>query len=188
MAALAVSSIPCLSSVFPLASLGCSFPSPSCCLFRCITASLLPSSPYELFRLQSSYSRFILYCAYAALHRRFTLTSVWHILFHHQRTTTPLPIIKMRACNILATLSTVVSCAAAKDAPIVSGNPQGVVFSAFLPKDPFFSGADLVGNVRGNISAVAGPGGKGVKFTVQLQNFPKSGGPFCKHYPSEEVM
>ncbi|KAL6902701.1 superoxide dismutase [Trichoderma evansii] len=87
----------------------------------------------------------------------------------------------MRACNVLATLSTVVSCAAAKDAPVVSGNPQGVVWSAFLPKDPFFSEADLVGNVRGNISAVAGPGGKGVKFTVQLQNFPTSGGPFLYH-------
>ncbi|EHK48213.1 hypothetical protein TRIATDRAFT_215831 [Trichoderma atroviride IMI 206040] len=86
----------------------------------------------------------------------------------------------MRACNVLAIFSTV-SCAAAKDAPVVSGNPQGVEYTATLPKEPFFPKAELVGNVKGNVSAVAGPGGKGVRFTVQFENFPKSGGPFIYH-------
>ncbi|GFP53745.1 hypothetical protein ACSS6W_001336 [Trichoderma asperelloides] len=86
----------------------------------------------------------------------------------------------MRSCNILAILSTV-SCAAAKDAPVVSGNPQGVEYKATLPKQPFFPNAELVGNVKGNVSAVAAPGGKGVRFTVQFENFPKSGGPFLYH-------
>lgn len=86
----------------------------------------------------------------------------------------------MRACTVLAIFSTV-SCAAAKDAPVVSGNPQGVEYTATLPKKPFFPKAELVGNVKGNVSAVAGPGGKGVRFTVQFENFPKSGGPFIYH-------
>lgn len=92
----------------------------------------------------------------------------------------------MRACNILAILSTV-SCAAAKDAPVVSDNPQGVEYKATLPKQPFFPKAELVGNVKGNVSAVAAPGGKGVRFTVQFENLPKSGGPFSEHCPSENV-
>lgn len=87
----------------------------------------------------------------------------------------------MRACNILAILSTIVSYTAAKDAPVSSDNLQGVEFEAYLPKQPFFSEAELVGNVKGNISAEAGPCGKGVKFTVQFENLPKSGGPFCEH-------
>ncbi|KAM0462662.1 hypothetical protein ACHAPV_003486 [Trichoderma viride] len=86
----------------------------------------------------------------------------------------------MRACNVLAIFSTV-GCTAAKDAPVVSGNPQGVEYKAALPKEPFFPKAELVGNVKGNVSAVAGPGGKGVRFTVQFENFPKSGGPFIYH-------
>ncbi|KAK1244864.1 hypothetical protein MKX08_004493 [Trichoderma sp. CBMAI-0020] len=86
----------------------------------------------------------------------------------------------MRPCYVLAIFSTV-SCAAAKDAPVVSGNPQGVEYTATLPNKPFFPKAELVGNVKGNVSAVAGPGGKGVRFTVQFENFPKSGGPFIYH-------
>lgn len=93
----------------------------------------------------------------------------------------------MRACSVLAIFSTV-SCAAAKDAPVISGNPQGVEYKAVLPKEAFFPKAELVGNVKGNISAVAGPGGKGVRFTVQFENLPKSGGPFSEHCPSRDVI
>ncbi|KAL7924273.1 superoxide dismutase [Trichoderma austrokoningii] len=93
----------------------------------------------------------------------------------------------MRACNILAILATV-SYAAAKDAPVVSGNPQGVEYKAILPKQAFFPHAELVGNVKGNVSAVAAPGGKGVRFTVQFENFPKSGGPFIYHIHEKPVV
>jgi hypothetical protein len=87
----------------------------------------------------------------------------------------------MRCRNILAILSTaVLGCAAVKDAPVVSGNPQDVEYKATLPKHAFFSDAALAGNVKGYVSAVAAPGGKGVKFTVQFENFPKTGGPFSE--------
>lgn len=87
----------------------------------------------------------------------------------------------MRASGILAILSLAVSsCVAEKDAPVVTGNPQSVEYKATLPKKPFFAGADLAGNVKGSVSAVAAPGGKGVRFRVQFENFPKSGGPFSE--------
>ncbi|KAL6802351.1 Cu,Zn superoxide dismutase-like protein [Trichoderma sp. SZMC 28012] len=92
----------------------------------------------------------------------------------------------MRASGILAILSLAVSsCAAEKDAPVVTGNPQSVEYKATLPKKPFFAGADLAGNVKGSVSAVAAPGGKGVRFRVQFENFPKSGGPFMYHIHEE---
>lgn len=87
----------------------------------------------------------------------------------------------MRASGILTVLSLAVSsCVAEKDAPVVTGNPQSVEYKATLPKKPFFSDAALVGNVKGSVSAVAAPGGKGVRFSVQFENFPKSGGPFSE--------
>ncbi|PNP51580.1 hypothetical protein THARTR1_07836 [Trichoderma harzianum] len=62
----------------------------------------------------------------------------------------------MRASGILAVLSLAVSsCVAEKDAPV------------------------------GSVSAVAAPGGKGVRFRVQFENFPKSGGPFMYHIHDE---
>lgn len=87
----------------------------------------------------------------------------------------------MRPSGFLAVLSTaLVGYAAAKDAPVVIDNPQGVEFKASLPKKPFFAGAALVGNVKGSVSATAGPAGKGVRFRVQFENLPKTGGPFCE--------
>ncbi|KAH6610597.1 cu [Trichoderma cornu-damae] len=84
--------------------------------------------------------------------------------------------------EILVTFSAaILSYVAAQDAPVVSGNPHGVEYKAALPKQPFFSDAALAGNVKGYVSAVAAPGGKGVKFTVQFENFPKEGGPFLYH-------
>ncbi|KAL7955167.1 Cu,Zn superoxide dismutase-like protein [Trichoderma compactum] len=92
----------------------------------------------------------------------------------------------MRASGILALLSLAVSsCVAEKDAPVVTGNPQSVEYKATLPKKPFFAGADLAGNVKGSVSAVAAPGGKGVRFRVQFENFPRSGGPFMYHIHEE---
>ncbi|KAL7794500.1 superoxide dismutase [Trichoderma ceciliae] len=92
----------------------------------------------------------------------------------------------MRSSGILAVLSTVVlGCAATIDAPVVAGNPHGVEYKATLPGKSFFSDASLVGYVKGSVSAVAAPGGKGVKFTVQFENFPKKGGPFMYHIHEE---
>ncbi|PTB64616.1 Cu,Zn superoxide dismutase-like protein [Trichoderma citrinoviride] len=95
----------------------------------------------------------------------------------------------MRPSGFLAVLSTAFfGCAAAKDAPVVIDNPQGVEFKATLPKKPFFSGAALVGNVKGSVSATAGPASKGVRFRVQFENFPKTGGPFLYHIHEEPAV
>ncbi|TFB01321.1 Cell surface Cu-only superoxide dismutase [Trichoderma ghanense] len=95
----------------------------------------------------------------------------------------------MRPSGFLAVLSTALfGCAAAKDAPVVIDNPQGVEFKATLPKKPFFTGAALVGNVKGSVSATAGPAGKGVRFRVQFENLPKTGGPFLYHIHEEPAV
>ncbi|UKZ80958.1 hypothetical protein TrVFT333_008723 [Trichoderma virens FT-333] len=92
----------------------------------------------------------------------------------------------MRVSGILAVLSLAVSGSVAeKDAPVVTGNPSSVEYKATLPKKPFFADAALAGNVKGYVSAVAAPGGKGVRFSVQFENFPKSGGPFMYHIHEE---
>ncbi|KAL6866668.1 superoxide dismutase [Trichoderma novae-zelandiae] len=95
----------------------------------------------------------------------------------------------MRPFGFLAVLSTALfGCAAAKDAPVVVDNPQGVELKATLPKKPFFAGAALEGNVKGFVSATAAPAGKGVRFKVQFENFPKSGGPFLYHIHEEPAV
>ncbi|KAK1244592.1 hypothetical protein MKX07_003391 [Trichoderma sp. CBMAI-0711] len=95
----------------------------------------------------------------------------------------------MRPSGFLAVLSTALfGCAAAKDAPVVIDNPQGAEFKATLPKKPFFAGAALVGNVKGSVSATAGPAGKGVRFRVQFENLPKTGGPFLYHIHEEPAV
>ncbi|EGY18390.1 hypothetical protein VD0002_g5519 [Verticillium dahliae] len=67
------------------------------------------------------------------------------------------------------------------DAPIVEGNPPGVVYEAVLPEDPFFAGVDIEGNVKGSITAISAPDGVGVEFKVTFSNLPKEGGPFAYH-------
>lgn len=95
----------------------------------------------------------------------------------------------MRPSGLLTVLSAALfGCAAAKDAPVVIDNPQGVEFKASLPKKPFFAGAALVGNVKGSVSATAGPAGKGVRFRVQFENLPKTGGPFLYHIHEEPAV
>ncbi|KAL7932717.1 Cu,Zn superoxide dismutase-like protein [Trichoderma chlorosporum] len=92
----------------------------------------------------------------------------------------------MRVSGILTVLSLAVTgCVAEKDAPVVTGNPDNVEYKATLPKKPFFSDAALAGNVKGFVSAVAAPGGKGVRFSVQFENFPQTGGPFMYHIHQE---
>ncbi|KAM0332588.1 hypothetical protein ACHAQA_002872 [Verticillium albo-atrum] len=67
------------------------------------------------------------------------------------------------------------------DAPIVEGNPPGLVYEAVLPEDPFFAGVDIEGNVKGSITAISAPDGVGVEFKVSFSNLPKEGGPFAYH-------
>ena len=57
-------------------------------------------------------------------------------------------------------------------------NPVGPVYTAVLPTTEFFNPWDPRGNVKGGITATAGPGGSGVSFTVNFSNLPTSGGPF----------
>lgn len=58
---------------------------------------------------------------------------------------------------------------------------MGPVYTATLPEKEFFNPADPRGNVKGSVSATAGPGGVGVAFTVSISNLPTSGGPFLYH-------
>jgi hypothetical protein len=86
----------------------------------------------------------------------------------------------MRVTSAILALGTAVEYARAADpAPVISGNPLNVVYTATLPDQPFFKAPGLDGNIRGFISATSSPNGIGVRFTVRLENFPKTGGPFC---------
>ncbi|KAL2064845.1 hypothetical protein VTL71DRAFT_3985 [Oculimacula yallundae] len=67
------------------------------------------------------------------------------------------------------------------NATVVENNPVGKVYTATLPEKPFFNPTNPKGNVKGSISATAGPNGVGVKFTVKFENLPPSGGPFLYH-------
>jgi hypothetical protein len=64
------------------------------------------------------------------------------------------------------------------DATVVKDNPIGPVYTAVLPATEFFNPWDPRGNVKGSISATAGPNGVGVAFTINFSNLPTSGGPF----------
>jgi len=66
------------------------------------------------------------------------------------------------------------------NATIVRNNPIGVVYKAVLPEKQFYTAKDERGNVKGEISAVANPGGVGITYTVTFSNLPTSGGPFRK--------
>ena len=61
----------------------------------------------------------------------------------------------------------------------MTNNPVGVVYKATLPKQAFFKPAyPDGGNVKGEITASAGPNGAGVIFNLKFSNLPKTGGPF----------
>ncbi|KAH7022949.1 superoxide dismutase [Ilyonectria destructans] len=88
----------------------------------------------------------------------------------------------MRSFAALAFLSmALVGHVAGHDAEPVTDNPVGVVYKATLPKDPFFKGAALDGNVKGFITAMAAEDANGVRFKVKFENLPKEGGPFLYH-------
>ncbi|KAG6036836.1 hypothetical protein E4U41_005472 [Claviceps citrina] len=82
---------------------------------------------------------------------------------------------------LLAVLAAVNTCHAAENAPVVNNNPVDVIYTASLPREPFFQAPELSGNIRGFISASAPPDGVGVRFTVRFENLPKKGGPFPYH-------
>lgn len=64
------------------------------------------------------------------------------------------------------------------DATAVKDNPVGVTYVATLPTKAFFNPEDPNGNIKGSMSATAGPNGVGVVFQVDFSNLPTSGGPF----------
>ncbi len=68
---------------------------------------------------------------------------------------------------------------ASTSATVVTGNPADKAFTAALPEGAFWTGS-LDGNVKGSVSAKAGPDGVGVTFDVKFSNIPKEGGPFSK--------
>ncbi|KAG5936670.1 hypothetical protein E4U60_002400 [Claviceps pazoutovae] len=82
---------------------------------------------------------------------------------------------------LLAILAALEASFAAEIAAVVTKNPLDVIYTATLPSEPFFEAPGLSGNVKGFISASAPPDGVGVRFTVRLQNLPKTGGPFPYH-------
>lgn len=74
------------------------------------------------------------------------------------------------------------------DAAEVTNNPVGVVYQATLPDSAFFKPAyPNGGNIKGTVRAEANDDGRGVRITLDLENLPKTGGPFCmlpKLFPS----
>ncbi|KAL2685392.1 hypothetical protein Neosp_006490 [[Neocosmospora] mangrovei] len=94
----------------------------------------------------------------------------------------------MRAHATLALLLTaLVGQVVGQDAEKVMDNPPGVPFKATLPKQRFFKDAELDGNAKGSILAVATDSGNGVKFKVKFSNLPKEGGPFTYHLHAAPV-
>lgn len=70
------------------------------------------------------------------------------------------------------------------DAAAITNNPENVVYKAMLPKSAFFEPAyPEGGNIEGEVTARAGDGGKGVRFTVKLKNLPATDGPFSMFAP-----
>lgn len=70
---------------------------------------------------------------------------------------------------------------------MVTDNPAGVVYKATFPDKPFFTTGTLKGNVKGSITALAAANGTGVQFSVDFQNLPTEGGPFCKPPFAQDV-
>ncbi|KAK4252277.1 superoxide dismutase [Corynascus novoguineensis] len=68
------------------------------------------------------------------------------------------------------------------DAAEVTNNPVGVEYRATLPDSAFFKPAyPNGGNIKGWVKAVANEDGRGVRITLNLENLPKTGGPFSYH-------
>jgi hypothetical protein len=90
----------------------------------------------------------------------------------------------MRLSNIIAASAMgatgVLAQAPSTNAEVVEGNPADKGYIATLPQDPFFTKGSLNGNVKGYLSARAGPGGVGTVFEVKFSNLPTEGGPFSE--------
>ncbi|KAL2022789.1 hypothetical protein VTK56DRAFT_4605 [Thermocarpiscus australiensis] len=68
------------------------------------------------------------------------------------------------------------------NATVVTNNPPGVVYKATLPESAFFEPAyPNGGNIKGEVTAVANPLGRGVLFTVKLSNLPQIGSNLTYH-------
>jgi hypothetical protein len=67
------------------------------------------------------------------------------------------------------------------NATVSMGNPRGVTYIATLPENAF-SYPGPQGNVKGYISATAGPDGTGVTFNVNFSNLPATGGQFSTFF------
>ncbi|EMR71768.1 putative superoxide dismutase protein [Eutypa lata UCREL1] len=97
----------------------------------------------------------------------------------------------MHVSKILAISALGASGVLAQDASTsatqVTGNPADKAFVATLPEEPFWATGTLDGNVKGSISAKAGPDGVGVTFDVKFSNIPKEGGPFTYHLHVDPV-
>lgn len=87
-----------------------------------------------------------------------------------------------------ATTSAAAPEVTSEDAIAVTNNPVGVVYKATLPEQAFFKPAyPDGGNVKGEITASAGPNGAGVIFNLKFSNLPKTGGPFMYHLHVDPV-
>ncbi|KAL2125828.1 hypothetical protein VTI74DRAFT_2577 [Chaetomium olivicolor] len=75
-----------------------------------------------------------------------------------------------------APTSSIIATGQRGDAAIVTNNPLGAVYRAVLPESAFFKDAyPQGGNIKGEVTAVANPDGRGVLFNVKLSNLPKIG-------------
>lgn len=71
------------------------------------------------------------------------------------------------------------------NATVVTNNPQGAVYVATLP-EAAWTKLPGGGNIKGHVTAVAAPGGRGVIYRVHLTNLPE-GGPFMYHLHDQPV-
>ncbi|KAH8602834.1 superoxide dismutase [Bisporella sp. PMI_857] len=76
-------------------------------------------------------------------------------------------------------LALVASLVNAQNAPVVTNNPVGVVYTATFPETPFFK--PVGANIKGSVVATANPDGVGVSYDISISNLPSTGGPFIYH-------
>lgn len=82
----------------------------------------------------------------------------------------------MRSAAIFAFVSSLALVSAhgpagAMDAKVVTGNPEGMTYTASMP---------ATAKVAGTVKVTAGTAGTGVKYTVSFSGLPATGGPFRK--------
>ncbi|KJZ73899.1 hypothetical protein HIM_06792 [Hirsutella minnesotensis 3608] len=94
----------------------------------------------------------------------------------------------MRISIALSPLCAALAAAqAVQMAPKIPDNPDGTVYDAELPKQPFFTAGSLQGNIQGSVRVAAAPNKVGVRYRVHFSNLPKEGGPFLYHIHVKQV-